>query len=105
MLALVVTFHIKNEHIDAFAQAIAANAKASLETEPGCRQFDVCRSAVDPSMFFLYELYDDEAAIQAHLQSAHFVQMDRETAAWVQSKSVSKLQRTAPIGGHRPDGA
>jgi quinol monooxygenase YgiN len=38
---------------------------------PGCRQFDVCRDPLDPALFFLYELYDDEAAIQAHLDSPH----------------------------------
>lgn len=96
MLALVVEFRIQPEHIADFAAAIEANAQASRDTEPGCRQFDVCRDPADASLFFLYELYDDEAAIQAHLQSAHFLQMDRHTAAWVQSKAVRKLQRTAP---------
>lgn len=96
MLALVVEFRIRPELIDDFALAIAENARLSRETEPGCRQFDVCRDPGDASLFFLYELYDDEAAIQAHLKSAHFLQMDAATATWVQSKVVRKLQRTAP---------
>ena len=96
MLALVVDFHIKPEHVEAFADAIGANAKASRETEAGCRQFDVCRDAADPTRFFLYELYDDEAAIAAHMASAHFKTMDALCAPWVQSKSVQRLQRTAP---------
>jgi quinol monooxygenase YgiN len=96
MLALVVEFRIQPAHIDAFDAAIRANARASVEREPGCRQFDVCRDAHDPALFFLYELYDDEAAIQAHLQSAHFLQMDAATAAWVEAKVVRKLRRTLP---------
>lgn len=96
MLALVVEFNIKPEHIAAFAAAIDANARQSRDTEPGCRQFDVCRDAGDPALFFLYELYDDEAAIQAHLKSAHFLQMDAASAGWVQRKTVMKLQRVAP---------
>jgi quinol monooxygenase YgiN len=96
MQALVVEFHIKPEFVRDFEAAIEENARASRETEPGCRQFDVCRDPVDPSLFFLYELYDDEAAIQAHLKSAHFLQMDRATLGWVQRKVVRKLQRTAP---------
>ena len=71
MQALVVEFRIKAAHVDAFASAIVENARASRETEPGCRQFDVCRDPADAGVFFLYELYDDEAAIRAHLQSAH----------------------------------
>lgn len=96
MQALIVEFHIKPEFIGDFADAIADNARASRETEPGCRQFDVCRDPADASLFFLYELYDDEMAMQAHLQSEHFLQMNQRTASWVHSKRVRNLQRTAP---------
>jgi (4S)-4-hydroxy-5-phosphonooxypentane-2,3-dione isomerase len=96
MLALVVEFRIKPEQIDAFAVEIAENARLSRETEPGCRQFDVCRDGAEPALFYLYELYDDEAAIQAHLASAHYQRMNTQTADWVASKAVRKLVRTAP---------
>jgi quinol monooxygenase YgiN len=96
MQALVVEFRIKPAHVDAFDVAIRANAQASVEREPGCRQFDVCRDPTEPTLFFLYELYDDEDAIQAHLRSAHFLQMDAATAPWVDAKVVRKLRRTQP---------
>lgn len=94
MQALVVEFRIKPEYTDAFATAIGTNAAASLAQEPGCRVFDVCRDPADPAVFFLYELYDSEAAVQAHLQSPHFLQMNDATAAWVMHKSVRRLVRT-----------
>lgn len=96
MQALVVEFRIKAEFIEPFASAIVQNAKASRELEAGCRQFDVCRDPADPALFFLYELYDDDAAIRAHLQSAHFRQMDGATATWVESKKVARYTRAAP---------
>jgi (4S)-4-hydroxy-5-phosphonooxypentane-2,3-dione isomerase len=96
MLALVVEFRIKPPHIAAFEQAIVENARASRETEPGCRQFDVCRDPANPGLFFLYELYDDEAAIQAHLKTAHYVHMNQATADWVDAKTVWRYVRAAP---------
>lgn len=93
---LVVDFHIKPEHIDAFAVAIADNARASVAHEPGCRQFDVCRDPADPALFVLYEVYDDEAAVQAHLQAPHFLAMDEATRTWVQHKRVQRLDRLVP---------
>lgn len=96
MQALVVEFRIHPEHIDAFAQAMVANARASLAGEPGCRQFDVCRSSGEPGLFFLYELYADAAAIQAHLASAHFRRFDELTRPWVADKQVRTLQRIEP---------
>ena len=96
MLALIVEFRIKPAHIAAFEAAIVENARASRETEPGCRQFDVCRDPAHPGLFFLYALYDDEAAIAAHLQSPHCRQMDALTAAWVAHKVVRQMQRATP---------
>lgn len=94
--ALVVEFRIKALHIDTFSVSIAENARLSRELEPGCRQFDVCRDPEDRSVFFLYELYDDEAAIQAHLQSPHFLQMNAATRDWVEAKRVWRYQRVEP---------
>ena len=94
MQVLVVDFHIHAPHVAAFAEAMAANARASMQREPGCRQFDVCRDPADPTVFFLYEIYDDEAAVQAHLQSPHFLAFNAATAAWVRSKAVRRLVRT-----------
>lgn len=96
MQALIVEFRIHTPHIEAFEKAIIENARASREDEPGCRQFDVCRDPQDASVFFLYELYDDEAAIQAHLQSPHFLRMNAETGNWVREKTVWRRERIAP---------
>ncbi len=92
----MVEFRIKPAQVDAFAAAIIDNARASRETEAGCRQFDVCRDPANPALFFLYELYDDEAAIQTHLCSPHFLQMNALTADWVESKTVWRYARVAP---------
>jgi (4S)-4-hydroxy-5-phosphonooxypentane-2,3-dione isomerase len=101
MEVLVVEFHIHPPHVAAFAQAIAHNARASLAHEPGCRQFDVCRDPADEGLFFLYERYDDEAAVQAHLQSPHFVQMNTQTAGWVARKQVWRY-RLEPLDAAAP---
>lgn len=93
MQVLVVEFRIRPPFIAAFAEAIKANAQASQSTEPGCRQFDVCRDPADPALFFLYELYDDEAALDAHLCSPHLMTMTAATSDWVETKVVRRLVR------------
>lgn len=98
MLAVVVEFHIHPAHVQAFRQAMVANATESLAAEPGCRQFDVCCDLADPMRILLYELYDDESAFQGHLQSAHFVHMNALTADWVASKQIWRCARIAPMG-------
>jgi quinol monooxygenase YgiN len=84
-------------------EALLANARASREGERGCRQFDVC---VEPGSgsIFLYELYDDRAAFDAHLASAHFRAFDAQVRDWVASKDVRVFERVdpAPHATHRP---
>ena len=96
MQALIVEFLILPAYIEAFASAIAENARISRSTEAGCRQFDICRDPAQPGRFFLYELYDDEAAVQAHLHSAHFLAFSQATGNWVERKTVRRYLRTAP---------
>ena len=96
MLVIVVEFRIKPPFVEAFERAIVDNARASRRTEPGCRQFDVCRDPADPQRFYLYEIYDDEAAFDAHLQTPHFQQMNADTADWVEHKRVERWRRIDP---------
>jgi (4S)-4-hydroxy-5-phosphonooxypentane-2,3-dione isomerase len=98
MFVLVVEFRIHAEFVAAFGAAIHDNARASLATEPGCRQFDVCRDPAEPTLFYLYEVYDDEAAFQAHLKTGHFAAMERASAGWVASKTVRRLWRDGAAG-------
>lgn len=42
--------------------------------EPGCRFYQANRDPDDPRVFFLYEIYYDRAAADAHWGSAHFEQ-------------------------------
>lgn len=93
MYTVVVEFRIRPAHVQAFHQAIVENARLSVEREMGCHQFDVCWDPADPSLFFLYELYDDEAAFQVHLQSTHFLSMNALTTPWVENKKVRTMMR------------
>lgn len=88
MFVVIVFFEAKAAHAADFKEAITINAKASVDDEPGCRQFDVAQDAADEASFFLYEVYDDEAAFQAHVQTPHFKLFDEMSAAWVKDKKV-----------------
>ena len=42
--------------------------------EPGNRFYQAYQDPAEPSVFRLFEIYDDEAAYQAHVASEHFQQ-------------------------------
>ena len=93
MYVITVEFRIHEDRVEAFREAMLANARASVDDEPGCHQFDVCFDPGDAQCVFLYELYSDEAAFQTHLASAHFKAFDEQVRDWVQSKAVGAWQR------------
>ena len=95
MYVVTVVFEPKPEYAGAFRAAMLANAKVSRETEPGCRKFDVCVEA-DTGRTFLYELYDDRAAFEAHLAAAHFKTFDGVIRDWIARKDVRIYERVSP---------
>jgi autoinducer 2-degrading protein len=94
--ALIVEFQLLPQFIEAFSVAIAHNAKASLAQEPGCQQFDVCRDPNDASLFFLYEMYNDDDAIAQHLATPHFRAFDAQVREWIAKRTVRRLTRVVP---------
>ena len=73
MICVAVTYVIKPGHED---EAVALFRKLTEHTraEPGCRMYLAHRSTTDPRRFFLYEQYDDQAALDAHRAAPHFEQ-------------------------------
>ncbi len=53
--------------------SLAQSMLAPSNAEPGCQAYILHRDPADPSVLFLYEQYDDEAASQAHCDSPHFM--------------------------------
>jgi (4S)-4-hydroxy-5-phosphonooxypentane-2,3-dione isomerase len=99
MYVVVVDFRIKPERLEEFMPLMLENARLSRDTEPGCRQFDVCVDPANRTGVFLYELYNDRAAFDAHLATAHFKRFDAAVADMVASKAVRILTRSAPGAG------
>ena len=82
MQALMVTIKIKAGHRDAFMEAMLSDARGSVHDEPGCLRFDVLQDAKEPNTIYLYEVYRDEAAIEAHRQALHFVKWRETVKDW-----------------------
>lgn len=73
MYIIVAPIQIKEGHKDEFIEALLDDAKGSVNDEPGCLRFDVVQDAADANRVWLYEVYKDEAAFQAHTQAPHFI--------------------------------
>ena len=88
-----VTFTIRPHKHAAFMPLMLENARASLASEPGCRQFDVLTDPARPDEVFLYELYDDRAAFDAHLATPHFLRFKEVAADMIAEKREATYEQ------------
>jgi len=86
MYVVCVTFTIHPGQMQDFLPLMVENARTLRAEEAGCQQFDVC---VAGEQIFLYEIYDDRAAFDLHLASAHFQRFDASVADMVAAKQVA----------------
>ena len=85
---IIVDFRLKAGAHPDFRRLIDANASASITREDGCRRFDVVEPRGEADRVLLYEIYDDEAAFDAHCRSAHYAHFNSASAPLVNAKSI-----------------
>ena len=91
MFVVAVNVTVASGCMDRFMPPMLENARASERDEPGCRRFDVCVPPEGGDEVFLYEVYDDESAFDAHRRTAHYAAFAAATDGLVASKSVRTL--------------
>ena len=89
-----IDLDIAPAEMDKFLAAIKENGAASVK-EPGCQRFDIMVLASNPNRVFLYEVYDNEAAAQAHRTTDHFKKYAATAANMVTGRSVRPMKPVA----------
>lgn len=86
MISIFVTIQIAPGKRDAFVEAVLDDAKGSVRDEPGCYRFDVLQDQSDLNRIYLYEVYADEAALEAHRQALHFLKWRSIVEDWFEGE-------------------
>jgi (4S)-4-hydroxy-5-phosphonooxypentane-2,3-dione isomerase len=72
VIAIWVKARVKPQERQRFLEAIEHDALASERDEPGCARFNVIQDDADPNVYYFYEVYRDEAALEAHRAAPHY---------------------------------
>src|ERR671926_356207 len=95
MLAIFVTVKVKPAERERFLSVIEDDAISSVRDEPGCVRFEVLQDRDDQDTYYFFEVYKDEAALDAHTKTPHY-------ARWMEARDVVLVQppqrvRTTPL--------
>ena len=109
MIALIVEINIKPGFKEQFMESMLGDARGSNNDEPGCLRFDVLQDNEDENKLHLFEVYEDEAAVEAHRNAPHFIKWREECADWFATENIRKTRHAglsrprkvgkAPSGG------
>jgi quinol monooxygenase YgiN len=90
----IAKIEVDSAYLEPYKAALAENAKASMEQEPGVLTLQAVFDKAHPTRITVFEVYASEDAYQAHLKTAHFLKYKTGTGKWVRSL---ELVDVAPI--------
>lgn len=85
---VIAELEVSETHRQEFLDLCQYDSERSVTDEAGCKQFDVLITAEEPQSVVLYEVYDDQAAFDAHLATPHYSKF----AAGVEQLGVTKTR-------------
>jgi quinol monooxygenase YgiN len=89
-----VEYDIVPGQVDNFLAALKENGAASVK-EPGCRELDITVSQKDPNHVFIFEVYENAAAAEAHTATEHFKKYKAITKDMVAKREAKLLWSVA----------
>jgi quinol monooxygenase YgiN len=93
MIVLVARNTGKPGQGDAIEAALRRMAPLVKEREPDCKLYQASRSQDNPDTFLLYEQYEDEVALLAHRDTAHFKEIIEGVVAPLLEKRERELYK------------
>ncbi|MGH6897718.1 MAG: putative quinol monooxygenase [Geminicoccaceae bacterium] len=92
-LVIIAEFEVKPGRLEAFLERAEVDSRHSVADEPGCRQFTVTVDREQPDRVVLFEVYDDAAAFDAHLETPHLKAFRAGIEPLVVSRQIRRLTR------------
>jgi len=90
----IAELEIDPAQLEGYKAAVKEEMETSVRVEPGVLAIYAVAEADNPSRLRFFEMYADEAAYKAHIESAHFKKYFETTKGMITSR---KLIDTVPI--------
>jgi quinol monooxygenase YgiN len=97
-LIIAGTVRVPPANLDAFRPHMAAMMAAS-RAEPGCAAYGYAEDVTEPGLIHVFEVWADQAAIDAHFATAH---MAAWRAAWPSFGVSDRALTLYEIASQRP---
>ena len=98
MMIRMAELQIEPAHLDTYIAILKEEAAASVRLEPGVICIYPMFQQENPTEVRLLEIYADQAAYEAHLQTPHFKHYKTATLEMVRSLELIDMTAIDPVG-------
>lgn len=102
MMGMMVELTVAPGSTDAFERVFALQAAAVRANEPGNRLYKLFKSCTLADNYTLIEIYEDDAALEAHRTSSHIAANGPLTAPFLAAPPVMQVFTVVPHSHDRP---
>lgn len=89
-IVLHVKLTLHAEHRATYLARALQHKKDVTANEPGCRKFEISVEEDNQNVVRLYEVYDDEAAVQHHAQTPYMIAYREETTPMIAERELTR---------------
>lgn len=89
-IVLHVELTLHPEHRDSYIDRALTHKANVTAQEPACQRFEISVEEDTPNVVRLYEVYDDEAAVQHHMQTPYMIAYREETAPMISDRKMTR---------------
>ena len=95
--AIVVTIKLKPGTAEEFKPLILENGTSAVKDEQDCHLFHIMQDNSDPDTFIFYEIYTDEAALDVHRETPHFLKFGKAAEGMIVDRDIRKVTVRNPL--------
>ena len=75
MIKVVANDYVKAECVEEYLPVIKELVEKTNALDPGCIKYELCKDVNDPAHFVMLEEWEDQKSLDAHMKSAHFLEI------------------------------
>ena len=97
--ALFLEFQFEAEDMDFAIELLTEVQNQTIENEEGCIAYDILLNDEEPNTIYLYECYENKAALDVHNNAAYYKNIvDKQLSPLIKEKRVLKLKPINDLG-------
>lgn len=98
-IALFIEFQFETKDMNLAVELLSEMQNQTIEHEEGCIAYDILKNNEEPNIIYIYECYENKAALDAHNKASYFKEIvDKKLSTLIKEQKILKLSPINDLG-------